>query len=94
MTRPGVSSSRTSTRPELGRESLVESGVAGRTGRARQRERADLVAVHFHFRREAGTRGHAIIDILRVEDGYIVEHWDVMQDVSDPATSKNQNGMF
>ncbi len=24
----------------------------------------DLVAVHFHFRREPGTRGHAIIDIL------------------------------
>lgn len=55
---------------------------------------ADLVAVHFHFMREAGTRGHAIIDILRVQDGYIVEHWDVVQDVPDPATCKNQNGMF
>lgn len=55
---------------------------------------ADLFAVHFHFRREAGTRGHAIIDILRVEDGYIVEHWDVMQEVPDQATCKNQNGMF
>lgn len=55
---------------------------------------ADLFAVHFHFRREAGTRGHAIIDILRVKDGYIVEHWDVMQEVPDPATCKNQNGMF
>lgn len=55
---------------------------------------ADLFAVHFHFRREANTRGHAIIDILRVKDGYIVEHWDVMQDVPDPATCKNNNGMF
>ncbi|HSJ78251.1 MAG TPA: nuclear transport factor 2 family protein [Erythrobacter sp.] len=55
---------------------------------------ADLVAVHFHFLRDAGTRGHAIIDILRVERGYIVEHWDVMQDVPDPATAKNANGMF
>lgn len=55
---------------------------------------ADLVAVHFHFLRELGTRGHAIIDILRVERGYIVEHWDVMQDVPDPATAKNANGMF
>jgi predicted SnoaL-like aldol condensation-catalyzing enzyme len=55
---------------------------------------ADLVAVHFHFLREPGTRGHAIIDILRVEAGYIVEHWDVMQDVPDPATTKNANGMF
>lgn len=55
---------------------------------------ADLVAVHFHFRREKDSRGHAIVDLLRVADGYIVEHWDVMQDVPDPATSKNGNGMF
>ena len=55
---------------------------------------ADLVAVHFHFIREAGTRGYSIVDILRVAAGYIVEHWDVMQEVPDPATSKNANGMF
>ncbi len=54
----------------------------------------DLVAVHFHFMRETGTRGHAIVDILRVKDGFIVEHWDVMQEVPDPATCKNSNGMF
>lgn len=54
----------------------------------------DLVAVHFRFQREAGTRGYAIVDILRVEQGYIVEHWDVMQEVPDPAASKNANGMF
>jgi len=55
---------------------------------------ADLVAIHFRFQREAGTRGYAIVDILRVADGYIVEHWDVMQDVPDPEASKNSNGMF
>ena len=55
---------------------------------------ADLVAVHFHFRREADHPGYAIVDILRVEDGYIREHWDVMQEVPDPETCKNQNGMF
>jgi predicted SnoaL-like aldol condensation-catalyzing enzyme len=55
---------------------------------------ADLFAVHFHFRREPGTRGWAVVDILRVDGGYIVEHWDVMQDIPDPATSKNSNGMF
>lgn len=55
---------------------------------------ADLVAVHFHFMREPDTRGHAIVDILRVDNGYIVEHWDVMQEVPDPATTKNDNGMF
>ena len=55
---------------------------------------ADLFAVHFHFRREPGTRGYAVVDILRAEGGYIVEHWDVMQEVPDPATSRNDNGMF
>jgi predicted SnoaL-like aldol condensation-catalyzing enzyme len=55
---------------------------------------ADLFVVHFHFRREPNTRGWAVVDILRVADGYIVEHWDVMQEVSDPAISKNANGMF
>ena len=55
---------------------------------------ADLVAVHFHFIRERDTRGFAIIDILRMADGYIVEHWDVMQEVPDPATCRNSNGMF
>ncbi len=54
----------------------------------------DLVAVHFHFRRQAGHPGHAIIDILRIEDGYIREHWDVVQDMPDPASCKNDNGMF
>jgi predicted SnoaL-like aldol condensation-catalyzing enzyme len=55
---------------------------------------ADLVAVHYHFRREPAPRGYAIVDILRIADGYIVEHWDVMQEVPDPATSRNRNGMF
>src|SRR5690606_41746977 len=54
----------------------------------------DLVAVHFHFRREADHPGYAIIDILRIADGYIREHWDVMQPVPDPGTTLNDNGMF
>jgi predicted SnoaL-like aldol condensation-catalyzing enzyme len=55
---------------------------------------ADLVAIHFHFRYEPDTRGFSVVDILRIDGGYIREHWDVLQEVPDPATSKNNNGMF
>jgi predicted SnoaL-like aldol condensation-catalyzing enzyme len=55
---------------------------------------ADLIAVHFHFRRKPDERGWAVVDILRIADGYIVEHWDVLQEVPDPAGTKNANGMF
>jgi len=51
-----------------------------------------LVAVHHHFRRKKDERGWAVVDILRIKDGYVVEHWDVMQEV--PETARNNNGMF
>ena len=54
----------------------------------------DLVAVHFHFQYEPETRGYSVVDVLRIDGGYIREHWDVIQEVPDPATSKNSNGMF
>ena len=53
-----------------------------------------LVAVHHHFRRRKDERGWAVVDILRIKDGWVVEHWDVMQAVPDPAETKNTNGMF
>jgi predicted SnoaL-like aldol condensation-catalyzing enzyme len=52
----------------------------------------DLVVLHVHSVREPGTRGRAIVDIFKVEDGKIVEHWDVIQDV--PEKSANDNTMF
>ena len=54
----------------------------------------DLVAIHFHFKYEPASAGYAVVDILRIRGGYIREHWDVLQEVPDPATSKNSNGMF
>ena len=54
----------------------------------------NLLAVHHHFRRKRDEPGWAVVDILRIENGYVVEHWDVMQPVPDPATAKNSNGMF
>lgn len=52
----------------------------------------DLVAVHAHGRMNADDRGIAVVDILRVEECRVVEHWDVVQQV--PETSANDNGMF
>lgn len=51
-----------------------------------------LVAVHYHFKRAPDDRGAAVVDIYRIEDGYLVEHWDVIQPV--PETSLNDNTMF
>jgi predicted SnoaL-like aldol condensation-catalyzing enzyme len=52
----------------------------------------DHVIVHYHVRRTADDPGFAVIDIFRVEDGMIVEHWDVVQDVV--TGGPNPNPMF
>jgi predicted SnoaL-like aldol condensation-catalyzing enzyme len=52
----------------------------------------DYVILHVHSVREKGSRGRAIVDIFKLENGKIVEHWDVVQDV--PEKSANGNGMF
>ncbi len=52
----------------------------------------EYVIVHVHSIREPGSRGRAIIDIFKLENGKIVEHWDVAQDI--PEKAANPNGMF
>jgi predicted SnoaL-like aldol condensation-catalyzing enzyme len=52
----------------------------------------DLVAVHSHYVDAPGERGRAVLDLFRVRDGKIVEHWDAAQDV--PESSANGNTMF
>ncbi len=51
----------------------------------------DYVILHVHAVREPGTRGRAIVDIW-LENGKIVEHWDVAQDI--PEKMPHNNGMF
>ena len=52
----------------------------------------DYVILHVHAVREPGTRGRAIVDIFRLDNGKIVEHWDVAQDI--PEKLPHDNGMF
>jgi predicted SnoaL-like aldol condensation-catalyzing enzyme len=52
----------------------------------------DLVVLHVHSVREPGQRGRAIVDMFRLENGKIVEHWDVIQDI--PEKPANDNTMF
>ena len=52
----------------------------------------DYVILHVHAVRTPGERGSAIIDVFKLENGKIVEHWDVVQPI--PEKSANGNGMF
>jgi predicted SnoaL-like aldol condensation-catalyzing enzyme len=52
----------------------------------------DYVILHVHAVREPGARGSAIVDIFKLENGRIVEHWDVIEPI--PEQSANGNGMF
>jgi predicted SnoaL-like aldol condensation-catalyzing enzyme len=52
----------------------------------------DMVVTHSHLILEPGQPGQALADFFRIEDGKVVEHWDVIQEV--PETSANANGMF
>ena len=52
----------------------------------------DFVVLHVDGVRDPGTRGNAIIDIFRLENGKIVEHWDAIQPI--PETTASGNAMF
>ena len=50
---------------------------------------ADLVVLHLNSKADEKDRGRAIVDIFRVENGKIVEHWGVTQDVPEETASGN-----
>ena len=52
----------------------------------------DYVILHVHSVREPGTADAAVMDIFRLQNNKIVEHWDVHEDILEKAA--NANGMF
>jgi len=52
----------------------------------------DYVIVHVHNVPTPGARGNAIVDIFRLENAKVVEHWDVRQEI--PEKAANSNTMF
>lgn len=41
----------------------------------------DMAAVHMHIQLGDQTAGFAVMDMWRLENGKIVEHWDVIQEI-------------
>ncbi len=52
----------------------------------------DYVILRVHSVRTPGERGNAIVDIFRLSNGKIEEHWDSVQPI--PEKSANSNTMF
>jgi predicted SnoaL-like aldol condensation-catalyzing enzyme len=54
----------------------------------------DFVIVHGRFSGFGAPVNWIAADILRIEDGILVEHWDVIQDEATEAQSKSKAPMF
>jgi predicted SnoaL-like aldol condensation-catalyzing enzyme len=54
----------------------------------------DFVIVHGRFSGFGGTANWIAADILHVQDGILVEHWDVIQDEATEEQSKSKAPMF
>lgn len=52
----------------------------------------DHVIAHVHVVVEPGTAGNAVVDIFRIQDGLVAEHWDAAQPIAE--TAANSNGVF
>ncbi|HEV3430747.1 MAG TPA: ester cyclase [Paraburkholderia sp.] len=54
----------------------------------------DFVWLHSRYTSSAGAAALIAIDILRIEDGKLVEHWDVLQEEATRAESAGGYPMF
>jgi predicted SnoaL-like aldol condensation-catalyzing enzyme len=54
----------------------------------------NLVIVHGRFSGFGAPASWIAADILRIEDGVLIEHWDVIQDEATAYTSKSGRPMF
>ena len=54
----------------------------------------DLVMLHGRFSGLGAPKNWIVVDILRIADGVLVEHWDVIQDEATRAQSKSGAPMF
>ena len=54
----------------------------------------DYVMVHGRYSNIGTPRNWVIVDILRIENGLLAEHWDVIQDEASEAESKSGRPMF
>lgn len=52
----------------------------------------NMVAVHMHVQFGDDAPGFAVMDMWRLDNGKLVEHWDVIQEV--PKTTVSGNSMF
>ena len=85
---PGIPNGTDSLRgliPNLGKDFQYERGMVVSQG--------ELVMVHNRYI-GWGPKPMVAVDIFRLENGKIAEHWDVMQDEVPAAQSKNGNPMF
>ncbi|MEV5569666.1 nuclear transport factor 2 family protein [Spirillospora sp. NPDC052269] len=77
-----------------GRKPLVDliDGMRGQLPEARFEIRrlageGDLVFTHSLFTAQPGHQGIAVVDVFRIADGKIAEHWDLREDVPDTTAS-------
>jgi predicted SnoaL-like aldol condensation-catalyzing enzyme len=54
----------------------------------------DKLMLHGRFTGHGAPKAWVVLDIVRVEDGRLAEHWDVIEDEADKATSVSGLPMF